>query len=784
MAKQRAPQEFNTFGSGINTDANPLNFPENHSLDEVNLVLNRDGSRKRRLGMDVEASHTNIVTSVKNTALADVVFKTYTWENAGGEPDKNLSVIQCGNEIKVYDLDNSPLSSQVLYTKRYVDVSSSTSMSFAVVDSILIVVNGDGNVYRYEYDAGTISETTSRIEVRDFWGVEDLYDAGFGEVDITEGNNASVRPTTLSDNHLYNLRNQSWGIARLTAHNSTTPQDCVQEFFDFGNTRSGGDANYPSNADSINEAFYPHSSFSSEPYVKTFWPYDLYRNPVGSTRSANGYFIIDLLNRGATRLSATNNNDSKNPYLTLSISNLNLDKTSGGATVTTQFAGRAWFAGFDGDLSNGDTKSPRLSSYVVFSQVVKNIDDITKCYQFADPTDFDDSELVATDGGFIRIDGAYGIKALIQAGSSLLVLAQNGVWRISGGSDFGFAADNFSVERLRSAGGCRSADSVVDAEGVILYWGDDGIFVVTTNDVGDFGGKNISQDKIQELYDGIAVETKDKAFGLYNKFERKVIWLYNNNINNTSNTKELILDLDLNAFTTNEIFELSGSTTKVTTLLNINPFTEEDRVENVQVNGVDLEVNGEQVQITYQERVESQRKPSYVVVLDTSDFIEYSFASYKDTDFLDWKTIDSTGVDAAGYVVSGYLATGDNARRKQIPKLIVYCLRTENGVYEDGSGQLQLLNPSSCQVQAQWNWTNSVNANRWSTAREFYRYRRPYLPADVNDLVDTGDSLVIGKDIVRGHGKNVSFKFSTTAGKDMQLQGWSLDWEVGNAPGS
>lgn len=787
MPKQRAPQEFNQFIGGINTDANPLNFPENSSLDEVNLVLDRDGSRRRRLGMDMETSYSTITTSVKNVALNNVAFKTFRWENAGGEADKNLLVVQCGNEIKIYDLDNSPISSTVLLTKRFSGVLSSAIMSFATVDGILVLVNGDGTIYSYEYDGeGTVTESESRIEVRDLWGVEDLYDPGTGEVDITEGNNANVRPTTLSDNHLYNLRNQSWGVARPSRDTLTEAVDCIEEFYEHGNDRtSGGIQNYPSNADSINEAFYANSSFTNEPFMKTFWARDLYRSPVGSTRSATGYFVIDLLNRGASRNSVMASNDAKfGNFVHTLATTLPADSTSGGATVTTEFAGRAWFAGFDGDNSNSDSKSPRLSSYVVFSRLVKNIDDINKCYQFADPTDFDDSDLVATDGGFIRIDGAYGIKAMVQAGSSLLIFAQNGVWRVIGGSDFGFAADNYSVERIRNAGGCRSANSVVDADGAVLYWGDDGIFVVATTELGDWGGKNISQDKVQELYDAIAVETKDLVSGIYNEFERKVIWLYNNGINDSNKTKELILDLDLNAFTTNEIQEIDGTTSKVVGLFNINPFAEESRTENITVNGQNVEVNGEQVQITYTVRVESNRKPSYVVVLRDTDEIQYSFASYTDTDFLDWKTLDSTGVDAAGYITTGYLGTGDNARRKQLPKLIVYCNRTEDGVYEDSGGQLQLSNPSSCLVQAQWNWTNSANANRWSTARQFYRYRRPYLPADINDTVDTGHSVIVSKDVIRGHGKNVSLKFSTEPGKDMQLQGWALDWEVGNAPGS
>jgi hypothetical protein len=45
-------KQYNTFVKGLVTEAGPLTYPENASLDEENFVLNRDGSRQRRLGMD------------------------------------------------------------------------------------------------------------------------------------------------------------------------------------------------------------------------------------------------------------------------------------------------------------------------------------------------------------------------------------------------------------------------------------------------------------------------------------------------------------------------------------------------------------------------------------------------------------------------------------------------------------------------------------------------------------------------------------------------------------
>ena len=45
---QGAEKLYKSFIQGLVTEASPLTFPENASIDEDNFVLNRDGSRSRR----------------------------------------------------------------------------------------------------------------------------------------------------------------------------------------------------------------------------------------------------------------------------------------------------------------------------------------------------------------------------------------------------------------------------------------------------------------------------------------------------------------------------------------------------------------------------------------------------------------------------------------------------------------------------------------------------------------------------------------------------------------
>src|SRR3546814_8334875 len=73
----------------------------------------------------------------------------------------------------------------------------------------------------------------------------------------------------------------------------------------------------------------------------------------------------------------------------------------------SQYSGRIFYSGFPGTLIDGDTSSPKMSSYVLFSQLVTDATSIVACYQSNDPTSSDQSDLLDTDGGFIRIKGAF-----------------------------------------------------------------------------------------------------------------------------------------------------------------------------------------------------------------------------------------------------------------------------------------------------------------------------------------------------------------------------------------
>ena len=76
MAQAEINREYLTFVKGLITEASALSFPENASIDEDNFVLNRDGSRQRRLGFDYEESAVHTDTSIAYNATENKAITT------------------------------------------------------------------------------------------------------------------------------------------------------------------------------------------------------------------------------------------------------------------------------------------------------------------------------------------------------------------------------------------------------------------------------------------------------------------------------------------------------------------------------------------------------------------------------------------------------------------------------------------------------------------------------------------------------------------------------------
>lgn len=491
MAISRADQPVNNFVRGLITEASPLTFPENASLDEINFKLKRDGSRERRLGLDLEEDFAYYDMGLALTELTTSTQNCFYWPSPNGSSKVDIGVIQLGRYIAFINLLTPNPSANVLNGGNAIDTGlpDTAIWQFAVINNYLLAVNELlEQPYLVSYDdvTDTISYESARLKIRDLYGVDDSLAV----------NN---RPTTLSEVHKYNLRNQGWST-NIVSTCGTDALDCT--FSTLGL--------YPSNSDQWGIG---RIGDLTDANVYKYDPTQAQRNVVDGGQVPRGSFIIDLYNRGADRLSQTGivvPQDSETTYV----------------STVASYAGRAWYSGIRGRVVGGDDRSPHLGNAVIFSQVFRNKEDLVKCYQEADPTSYSFNEVVDTDGGVLHITEAVEIKRLKAVKQSLFVFAKNGVWEIRGGDD-GFTATVFQVNKISSVG-VYSPNSIVEANGLIYFWATSGIYRISPNPqfAGQWVTDSITMTTIQELYNNIPDIAKRNAKGYYDFKSNKARWLY------------------------------------------------------------------------------------------------------------------------------------------------------------------------------------------------------------------------------------------------------------------
>lgn len=749
MARQRVAVQVNQFVGGILTDTNPLNFPSEASSDEQNMVINRDGSRSRRLGFSLETSYTEVDTGISSRVNKSLGRSQFRWKRPGGIESREFLVVQIGNYLGVHDLDGETISGSLVYSTTLLNSKYDVNFSYASVNGKLIVASNSKNILLLDYDGSTVSEDSFRLKVRDFWGLE----ANPGGVTTTIAENVQRRPKAYGKRHIYNLRNQTYALPRVTETvGLNTVIDPIEAFYS-----ESGDTRYPSNADSAVSFIYADANNSANRTVDRYFASDNYLTKPATTPAPKGYFIIDALSRGASREEAEASLRSDNTELTLIGGIQNEDITPGGAKVVEEYAGRVWYAGFSGQINDGDSKSPSMSNYILFSQLVESTEDVGQCYQEADPTSIDDPALVDTDGGFIRIDEVSEIKSMVNLGTALFVFADNGVWLIRGADGDSFTPTAFTVKRLNNDG-CISSGSVVLAQNSIMYWGDSSIFAVVQDQAsGDWIVQDAALDKIRGLYEGISEDEKYSCIGYYDQDNTSIRWLYADEPLGQTSAKELVFHTKFGAYTKYLTNTADSDVQGISSVSGGKQIDLSDYREDVEVNSIIVTVNGLDVTMTETPTSRSAEESFYCVIVSNTSTMTYSFGGYSDTSNIDFQRMGN--LTNSAYIQTGPITAQEPRLRKDVPYLTTFFERTETSEIEADN--------SSCKLRAKWDWTNSSAAYKWSNSREAYRPQSR----------QNGQTMVVTRNKIRGHGKAVSFLFESEGNKDMHIYGWSFNLE-------
>jgi len=710
---------------GLITEATELTFPPNCTLDEDNCVLFRKGSRRRRLGIDYETDYSLSVDTFDDADLDTMAVTTERWENVGGDPDLTFLVVQIGATLYFYDLGSEPVSDN----KKSFSVDLSDYAAPGVTDpenAVISVASGRGSLFvtsekidpffiTYDSDLDSITETDIFLEIRDFEGVED-------NLDIAE------KPSTLTAEHEYNLKNQGWAF---------TPQGLGTDVIThYKNTRSV----YPSNA----QIWFVGKNSDSQ-----FSPDQLDRTDFGNTRAPRGHFILDPFYKDRSAVSG--------------VAGLDVESEVKRPTAITFFAGRVFYAGTKGN--------------VYFSQVVNdNLSNVGYCYQEADPTSEDQSDLVATDGGVIKILDAGDFIDFFALGDSLVIFARNGVWQIGGSEGTGFKATDFSVSKSTNVGAL-SKRSIVNTDGLPVWWSETGIFTLEANPVSQkLGGTNLTERTIKTYYFDIPAVSKLNCTGVYDKGSKRITWFYKSTeggVNKYRYDKVLVLDTDLGAFYPWTISFTEGDSPFIADVFETDILNTVETTEDVVVGTDPVLVSADEVEVTNTAISGGLTYVKYFVIVPDGVDSSFTFGQFNNDNFIDWAATGN-GVSYLSFLESGHEVFEDIIRYKQAIYLYCYFKRTETGFEADGDGGYQLVNPSSCMMQAKWDWADHDNSNKFTTPVQVYRFRQQYGP-DADLDFDNGFPVVVSRNKLRGRGRSLRLRFESEEGKDFELLGYAIN---------
>ena len=724
--------ERSSFVKGFITEASPLAFPEDATTDEQNFKLNTDGSRQRRLGIDFEADYV-----VRNTAFSGDVMKNnaisgFAWKNVNNDSTVGIAIVQVGTRLHFFDLLADSFSANVVNITVNLapyGVSGTRTLQYAAVNGVVVIATGETDPLKLEYKNNAIVVSNIDLKVRDIWGLEE---------DIAIDTRPIDGQTTTE--HKYNVANQGW-------HYPGPPASDILTGFRSNTGR------YPSNADA--PAYLRDSQGQLSPaYLAT-------QKLLGTTPAPKGRFLLDAFDRGNSRRSQSG-------------IDVPLERETGRPSCVASYAGRIFYSGIQGSVVNGDAKSPNFTGTVLFSQIAESTEKLSRCYQEADPTSEEISDLVSSDGGTVDIIAARNIVKMVAKDATLVVFAENGVWQITG-PDGVFKADDYSITQVTNIGAL-SADSIIVTETALLYWADSGIIALQPDQVsGRLSAQNITEGTIQSFYRAIPTESKKKCVGHYDTVERTIRWLYYDGSTEYKNryNKELVLDVTLSAFYKYSIGEIENGP-YIAGFMPADNYVVTSTTELVTA-GSAVTAGGENVTIVASALTDSVSKTKYITLLQSGSTWQIVFSAYRNLSFVDWGASGYEGLDAYAYMITGYETFQDTQRKKSVPYLTTHFKRTETGFADvNGDGSLELLNPSSCLVQAQWGWAKTSDGGKWGSRFQAYRPTRYYVPSGTIDKYTTGDLVLSTKHKLRGTGKAISLRMETEPFKNCHIYGWAF----------
>lgn len=764
MPQQVSTAVENNFTKGLITESTGLNFPENAATDTDNCTYTLVGDVTRRLGIDYEDNF-----NVWNIDRDSAAVNTYKWNNAGGDGQTQILVVQVNGTLRFWKSSAattaSPLSQQILAAS--VNLADFTSAG-GTFDKTLECQFADGNGYLFvfhpncdpvycTFNANAIVGNRISVQIRDFTGVPDSL-------------TPNTRPTSLSVEHNYNLINQGWvsgnpwsttsfsaivvglGVKVFTVAaglpvtlgdqvtviaNHISPGLPVTGPMMSGNVTAYAGTNMTINVTSGSTGWfgqtgtdwlivprniayiatwfaaignYPSNSdvwWYFKNATDTFDPATTLNNvTLGAGNGPRGHLVLDAFSQQRDVVSS------------LAITDI---QTTVRPSTGTWFQGRIWYTGVDAQQpATGNANYYTWTENIYFSQVVQTVDDFGHCYQVNDPTSENLFDLLPTDGGVISIQGCGKVYKLFPIQNGMLVFAANGIWFITGNQGIGFTANDYTITKISSIQSI-SSTSFVNVQGLPYFWNEEGIYSVQPAKGGGLEVDSVTVGTIATLYNSIPMESKKYVRGDYHPIDYVIQWIYRDtNSTNVANKYQFNKILNFNTY--NKAFF---------------PYT---------VTSPHVSING----INYITSPGGSNTPGPMFKYLTTNLSPtgLTFSDEHDDAYLDFVS-DDGGANYGSYFVTGYKLRGQAIKQFQ-PQYIQMYSRV------DGDRS------TGYKIQGIWNYAINRNSNKYSSIQS----------VDLYNAANYG--TLFKRHRIRGSGYVLQFKIMSQDGKAFDIQGWAV----------
>lgn len=387
-------------------------------------------------------------------------------------------------------------------------------------------------------------------------------------------------------------------------------------------------------------------------------------------------------------------------------------ETRSGFTSVAAWSSRFWFAGLTG----------KKASRIYFSQTIVNDKSVDKLYSINDPSS-EINDVLKSDGGYVIIPEVTQVVSLFPTKDSLIVLAKNGVWSISGTVNGVFSATDYQVDKISSFG-CISSRGVCELNGVVYYIGTFGIYAFDGKDV-----LNITEKSVSNVWTVIPTANLTEALLIPNNRDETVHMIYSDYGLWKSFDKELVYNSEnKNIYTMSYSSDLSRYI--------IGAYLTKSQIEHKQIAYICVtpSIGG-----------------NSVLGVFTNTHGLY-------TDFRSTQSPAYAGTPYTSILKSAVDNVGELSKTKTAAYIKLFKRNSPNNKFT---------------FKAVWDWMKSGTTKREQVLFANDKYDETYPSSKTH--------VAILKDSMSGYGDSMYIHIESVEGKDCSIYGWSVDWSARSA---